>query len=88
MTDEYVKSGWHWQFGWLRREDQDCEHGYCYEEPDGNLVWSPRMDHRKVVYLDCMLDKATGEKYLCLNKLPTKVQSDLEILRRNRKGRG
>jgi hypothetical protein len=29
--DKYVKSGFHWTFGWMRRTDQDCEHGYAYE---------------------------------------------------------
>lgn len=87
MEDKYIKSGWHWSFGWLRRKDQDCEHGYCYEEPDGDLIWSGRSDHKKVAFLDCRQDNKTGEKYLCFNKLPTAIQADMEKMRRSVKGK-
>lgn len=86
-SDTLIKSGWHWSFGWLRRKDQDCEHGYCYEEPDGDLVWSARSDHKKIAFLDCMQDHKTGEKYLCLNRLPTAVHADIENKKRAVKGK-
>jgi hypothetical protein len=85
--DTFVKSGWHWQFGLLRRKDQDCEHGYCYEEPDGDLIFSGRSDHKKIMFLDCYKDSDTGEKYLCFNKLPVSVQAQLENVKRTVKRR-
>ena len=77
MLDRLIKSGWHWQFGWLRRPEKDCENGYCYEAPDGDIIYSGRMDHKLVLYLDCREDADTGEKYLCLNKYPTKIHAGL-----------
>lgn len=82
MPDKLLKSGWHWQFGWLRRPEEDCEYGYCYEAPDGDLVYSSRMDHRIALYLDCREDTFTGEKYLCLNKFPTKIHAGISAMKK------
>jgi len=70
MTDQIVDGGWHWTFGWLRRPEMDDENGYCYEEPDGDLVYSGRPCHKRAMYLDVRLDQGTGERYLCLARLP------------------
>lgn len=68
--DKYIKSGWHWSFGWLRRPELDAPYGYCYEDGDGDLIYSGRADHRLVCYLDCYEDAASGEKYITLNPNP------------------
>jgi hypothetical protein len=65
----YICSGWHWSFGWLRRSELDEEYGYCYEDGDGDLVYTKEKRHSKSVYLDCWQD-TTGEKYLTLSKIP------------------
>lgn len=83
----FLKSGWHWQFGWLRRPGEDCEHGYCYEAPDGDMIFSGRPDHKKLLFLDCYRDDETDERYLCFNKLPVPMQAQLEHMRRTVKRR-
>ena len=70
MSDPIVDGGWHWSFGWLRRPELDDENGYCYEEPDGDLVFSPRPSHKRAMYLDVRVDQETGDLYLCLARLP------------------
>lgn len=66
--DELVSSGWHWSYGWLRCPDEDNDTGYCYEEPDGDMVFTPRKDHQVACYLECRIDRKTGEKYLCFSR--------------------
>jgi hypothetical protein len=68
--DEFIKSGWHWSFGWLRRSELDEDGAYCYEDGDGDLIYSQRKDHHLICYLDCWKDRKTGEKYLTLNPSP------------------
>ena len=68
--DKYVKSGWHWTFGWLRRPDMDEAYGFCYEDGDGDLIYSQRKDHKLICYLDCFEDSNSGEKYLAMNAEP------------------
>ena len=58
---------------WLRRPELDNEDGYCYEEPDGNLVFSPLLRHRKALSLSCWYDVEIGENYLVLNHAPCKA---------------
>ena len=70
--DEVVSRGWHWSYGWLRRPDMDDENGYCYEEPDGDLIFTARKDHRTVCFLECREDERSGEKYLCFSKATTR----------------
>ena len=66
---KYICSGWHWSFGWLRRPELDEHYGYCYEDGDGDLIYSPKKRHSKSVYLDCFED-TTGERYLTFSKIP------------------
>jgi hypothetical protein len=68
--DKYIKSGWHWSFAWLRRPELDEDFGYCYEDGDGDLIYSERADHQLVCYLDCYQDHNSGEKYLTMNPNP------------------
>ena len=70
--DEYVTSGWHYCFGWLRRPELDDENGYAYEEPDGDLIFTKRIGHSARVYLDCWRDSDTKERYLTFTRLPIK----------------
>jgi hypothetical protein len=42
----YQSCGPHWTYGWLRRPELDShDDGYCYEAPDGTLVFSSQEDH-------------------------------------------
>lgn len=71
MTDDkLISSGWHWQYGWLRRCELDNQDGYCYEEPDGNLVFTPLLRHRKAMRLTCWFDEELQEYYLTINHAP------------------
>ena len=80
--DTYIKSGWHWSFGWMRRKEMDSECGYCYEDGDGDLIFTPRKDHALVCYLDVYQDRVTGEKYLTLNPDPIRATVVVEKLKR------
>lgn len=70
--DQIVRHGWHWEFGWLRRPELDQDGYYCYEEPDGDLVLTPRPSHKRAIYMDCRRDKMTGELYTCFAPVPKK----------------
>ena len=68
MHDRYIKSGWHWSFGWLRRPELDDVDGHCFEDGEGDLIYSTRTDHKLVCYLDCYEDATTKERYLTMNR--------------------
>jgi hypothetical protein len=72
MSDQLLKSGFHWSFGWLRRTELDDENGYCYEECDGDLLYTSRPDHKTMCHLDCFRDSKTGETYLVFSQGPVK----------------
>ena len=55
-----VRCGPHHTFGWLRRPEKDNRDGYCYEAPDGDLIYA----HAKSMVLYEMVDAETGEHYL------------------------
>jgi hypothetical protein len=74
MTDYFVSDGWHWSYGILRRSDLDQPYGYCYEMPDGDQVFTPRIHHHKQAFFTCLEDAKTGEKYLTL--IPSEVKGD------------
>ena len=70
--------GWHWTYGYLRRPELDQimvtseglkEPCYCYEEPDGDQVYSPYKSHKKRAHMVCRKDEETGEKYLSFSRL-------------------
>jgi hypothetical protein len=65
--DDPVSSGPHWTYGILRRREQDEPFGYCYEMPDGDLVYSPRPCHKNKAIFLCLRDAETGERYLTLH---------------------
>ena len=71
VKDQKVGGGWHWSFGWLRRPEKDCNYGYCYEEPEGDLIFSNRKDHKHIAYLDKWQDGETGEFFCAFNPEPT-----------------
>lgn len=71
VKDKIVGGGWHWSFGWLRRPEKDCAYGFCYEEPEGDLIFSNRKDHKHIAYLDKWQDGETGEYYCAFNPDPT-----------------
>ncbi len=70
MKDTLLKIVWHWQLGWLRRPEMDNEHGYCYEEPDGDLVYTSHPWHEKNMRLCVWGDPRGGEKYTTISKAP------------------
>lgn len=65
IEDRPISNGWHWTYGWLRRREEDRPYGYCYEDGDGDLIYTNNPRHRDKVYLECRQDAKTGEKYVC-----------------------
>ena len=66
--DKLVGCGWHHTYGWLRRPEEDNHYGYAYEEPMGDLIFSPLKKHKKMAFLNCWIDGQTGEKFLAFSK--------------------
>ena len=61
----YQSCGPHWTYGWLRRPELDThDEGYCYEAPDGLLIYSSQEDHIEVMTLFEVIGE-DGEPYLC-----------------------
>lgn len=54
MTRKLVSTGWHWQYGWLRRPELDdtIVRGFVYERPDGDLVITAQPRHEKAMLLN------------------------------------
>jgi len=67
MDDKVISHGWHYTYGWLRRREEDRPYGFCYEDGDGDLVYTANPRHRDKCYLECREDITTGERYLCLS---------------------
>ena len=70
VHDEWLSHGWHWSYGWLRRIDMDNDGGYrgfCYEAPDGDMIYTQRRDHRLICFFEQWRDRETGEVYLTLH---------------------
>lgn len=57
MADSILRHGWHDTFGWLRRKEKDRPFSFCYEKPDGHLVYTGDPMHRDRAYIALMLDK-------------------------------
>ena len=57
----------------MRRPELDQNDMYCYEEPDGDLVFSKRREHQAQLYLDCRRDEELGENYTCLARIPRRT---------------
>lgn len=70
--DKIIKIVWHWQIGWLRRPEMDDENGYCYEEPDGDLVYTRDNRHKKVVRL-VVWRQPDGKLYTTISTAPGPV---------------
>jgi hypothetical protein len=69
MKDKLIDIVWHWQVGWLRRPEMDGPEGSCYEEPEGDLVYTTDPRHRKNLRL-CIWEEADGFRYTSLSKAP------------------
>lgn len=69
-TDRLVSKGWHYTYGWLRRPDEDHAYGFCYEDGDGDLIYTANPIHQKRVFLECREDAKTKERYLCIGRHP------------------
>ena len=81
VKDLVVRTGWHWQFGWLRRRDLDDAHGYCYEEPDGDQVFFRDAECQNMVILEERVISETGETYLCLCHDPPNAQQRRDLVK-------
>ena len=64
MSLPVESSGYHWTYGWLRRAEMDNEDGYCYEAPDGDLLYSRCPEHAEKMTLYELVDNETGDHYL------------------------
>jgi hypothetical protein len=61
----YQSTGPHWSYGWLRRTELDSVlDGYCYEAPDGDLIYSTQPDHEEIMILFEVVGD-DGQAYLC-----------------------
>lgn len=72
--DRLVTIGWHWNYGFLRRSDLDNKEGYrgfCYEAPDGDMIYTEREDHEHLCFFNQWRDADTGETYLTLDPRET-----------------
>jgi hypothetical protein len=74
MADRIISTGWHYNYGWLRRPELDNNGWYCYEDGDGDLYLTDYPNFKKRLKLDCRLDSETGEKYLCFTKSDVKIK--------------
>lgn len=70
MEDDLLAAGWHWTFGWLRRPALDNQDGYCYEAPDGDLIFTAHPTHRDAAFLEAWRDADTDEAYLVFSWVP------------------
>jgi len=73
-NDRLLSIGWHWNYGFLRRrelDNKDGYRGYCYEYPDGDMIYTEREDHATVAFFNEWMDADRGEKYLTLDPRPT-----------------
>ncbi len=62
---DYQSTGPHWTYGWLRRMELDSiAEGFCYEAPNGDLIYSLHEDHSEIMMLFEVIDD-NGEPYLC-----------------------
>ena len=59
-----IRTGYHNTFGWLRRSELDDDNGFCYEAPDGDLVFSGSAHHKNAMLLYELIDPETGDHYL------------------------
>lgn len=60
----FQSTGPHWTYGWLRRTELDsASDGFCYEAPNGDLVYSNQEDHEEIMILFEIID-GDGERYL------------------------
>ena len=77
MPDKLINTGWHWEYGWLRRPELDDQNGYCYEEPDGDLVYTAEPRHRKAVRLNLWEEpeKFLGQpiRYVAISPVPCRA---------------
>lgn len=86
VNDEILAIGPHWRFAWLRRWELDTEEdGFCYEHPDGDLIYSKDPSHEQIMMLHCCRDATTGEKYVRLateDPIKTEIDRLYELLKK------
>lgn len=73
-NDRLLSIGWHWNYGFLRRPEMDNKEGFsgfCYESPEGDMIYTERGDHETICFFNEWLDGETLEKYLTLDPRAT-----------------
>jgi hypothetical protein len=70
MKDKFIANVWHWQVGMLRRPEMDDDNGFCYEEADGDLVFSADPRHETHLRLS-IWETPDGTRYTALAKNST-----------------
>lgn len=77
MRDRLICTGFHYTFGLLRRPELDDENGFCYEEPDGDLLYTSEPHREKAALMNCWEDWHTGERYLTFSGVPRSLPDHL-----------
>lgn len=83
-ADRQISNGFHWSFGWQRRFALDTAEGFCYEHPDGSLIFSRDPRHRICAHLTHWHDAETGESYSAFSAHPVATPSAVRWLRHAR----
>lgn len=73
-----VKSGMHYSFGWMRHPEKDEPGSYCYEKPDGSLLYTTRRDHSVFAYVHQCVDEWSGETLFIMDSEPTSKWARIE----------
>ena len=68
--DKLIGHAWHWSVGMLRRPELDDEHGYCYEMPDGDLVYTVEPRFNRAMRVAIWVSAEDGERYVKISRRP------------------
>jgi len=63
--NKFIGTAPYYSFGWLRRKVLDNQSGYCYEMPNGDLVYTPDSRHKYGMKLEIWTDE-NGERFCTL----------------------
>ena len=69
-NDRLICLAWHWSVGMLRRPELDDEHGYCYEMPDGDLVYTLEPRFKRAMRVAIWRSAEDGKRYVTLAHAP------------------
>jgi hypothetical protein len=69
-SDTLIGLAWHWSVGMLRRPELDVGHSYCYEMPDGDLVYTVEPRFERAMRVAVWRSAEDGERYVTLAYAP------------------